>query len=165
MKKDIFEQLYQAHYKDAFLYVFSLCHHKELTEDIVSSAFEKALTSFDDSHPNFHYWLLRVCKTTWLNEVKKLNKQTQHDFDFDQLKDMKTPQAIVVKKENQQQLYSLILTLPSHYQELLVLYYYLELSLAEIATLLNLSPSNTKTLLHRARLKLKQKIKEAPYEF
>ena len=54
--------------------------------------------------------------------------------------------------------------LPAKYRTLIHLYYYEELSIKEIASIINKNESTISSALHRARAMLKQKMKE-DYDF
>ena len=71
MKPDIIDQLFSQHYNEALLYTISLCRNRTVAEDIVSSAFFKALTLADDSIHNFKPWLLTVCRNEFISICRK----------------------------------------------------------------------------------------------
>lgn len=48
---------------------------RALAEDLVSDAFEAALLTLDDSHPSVRYWLLRVCRHLWLDELRRRKRR------------------------------------------------------------------------------------------
>ena len=71
MRRDTLEELYRAHYRPALLYTLSLCGDPAQAEDIVSAAFETALLTLEEGSPGFRYWLLKVCRHRWLDEVRR----------------------------------------------------------------------------------------------
>lgn len=71
-----------------------------------------------------------------------------------------TPESAVVEKQAQTDLLSMILTLSLPYREVIVLYYYEELSTVDIAKLLNCAESTIRSRLQRARKQLKKHVKE-----
>ena len=75
MHADALEALYRDHYRAALLYALSLCGDRALAEDLVSDAFEAALLTLDDSHPSVRYWLLRVCRHLWLDELRRRKRR------------------------------------------------------------------------------------------
>lgn len=75
MHADALEALYRDHYRAALLYALSLCGDRDLAEDLVSDAFEAALLTLDDSHPSVRYWLLRVCRHLWLDELRRRKRR------------------------------------------------------------------------------------------
>ncbi len=67
-------------------------------------------------------------------------------------------EQLYVEKELRGEITAAVLTLPIKDREVLLLYYYEEMTLAEIAELLELAVSTVKSRLQRAREKLKPKL-------
>jgi RNA polymerase sigma-70 factor (ECF subfamily) len=68
------------------------------------------------------------------------------------------PEAIAIRRENQQRVIDCLQEMPIKYREVLVLYYLEELSLAEICRVLKQPEGTVKSKLFRARALLKTKI-------
>ena len=68
-------------------------------------------------------------------------------------------EQLYVEKELRAEVTAAVLTLPVKDREVLLLYYYEEMTITEIAGLLTLSISTVKSRLQRAREKLKPKLK------
>ncbi len=66
----------------------------------------------------------------------------------------------LIEEEKQKEIFRLLLTLKSSYREIIVQYYYNNLSLKEIAYINNMKYSNAKVLLSRARKEFAKKVKE-----
>lgn len=69
-------------------------------------------------------------------------------------------ETLAITKNEKFMLGKEILTLALKYREVLILYYYKDLNVDEIATILNCSTNTVKTRLKRAREKLKVKLKK-----
>jgi len=69
-----------------------------------------------------------------------------------------------IQKEERGEITAAVLKLPVKYREVLLLYYYEDLQVAEIAELCKLSVSTVKTRLQRARAKLKPLLFESEWE-
>ena len=72
---------------------------------------------------------------------------------------VKGTEQLYVEKEWRAEVTAAVLTLPVKDREVLLLYYYEEMTITEIAGLLALSISTVKSRLQRAREKLKPKLK------
>lgn len=106
-------------------------------------------------------WLTRItintCKdllrTSWIKRV------TTFDIWQDSGKDCEAPFDIE-QQETDQQLYELIQELSTKYKDVILLFYYEELSYEEIAQILKIPEGTVRSRLSRARVKLKKMINE-----
>ena len=160
MQHDILEELYIKHYREAFAYIFSLSKNNELTEDIVSQGFEKALITVDDSIPNFRYWLVVVCRNLWLDYIRKDKKRSHTAFDDLNIVANENVFDEVADSIDNINLYKAIDRLSQSDKEMICLFYFSQLQIKDIGRIFNISETNTKVKLHRARLKLKKIMEE-----
>ncbi len=151
MKKDVFEELFKEHYGGAVLYTYSLCRDYALAEDIVSNAFYKALKNLDDT-ASFRYWLLRVCKNAVVDAARKKKRATNLT---EEIADGTDVAEEYILNEEYRALYRAIELLSDEYRETITLFYFEELSIREIARLVEKTEENVKVILYRARQKLK----------
>ena len=105
-------------------------------------------------------------KNKWIDSLRKSKNIT-----YTQIENLENKicenilEDSLILKEKNRIIYETIISLPLKYREILVLHYYANLPLTEIAIMLKLSYCNAKTLICRARLKLKTKLEEDGYEF
>lgn len=161
MHGDILEELYGKYYHRAYLYALSLCGDRLWAEDIASEAFEKAMLTLADDAPGFLYWLLRVCRNLFLDEVRRRNRRPTAEW-----RDGAVPEdalAAVLKKEENQRLYRAIEALPEQYRELLTLFYFGGVPLTQAAKLMGMPYGAAKTALCRARVRLKKRLEADGY--
>jgi RNA polymerase sigma factor (sigma-70 family) len=160
VKNDDLEGLYNLYYTELYLYAVSLCKDNYLAQDLVSETFFKALLSMDDNKSYIKYWLFRVCKNLYLDYLKK-NKHLQGiDEHIEQLSAEDDILDRIVLSEQRKKIYYEILKLQPSYKEIIILYYYCSLNLEEIASIIGISGGAARTLLFRARKKLKEVLKE-----
>ena len=165
LNRDILEQLYIRYQKSAFLYTLSLCNNREIAEDIVSDAFVKAYLSFSDDHSSFQYWLFRVCKNLWIDYLRRQNRTADNREDVLQnIAEKETPEQNLLRDERLSVLYQCIQLLPAPDRELLILHYFSNLLLREIALMLQTNPGSIKTRLFRTRQKLKKLMEDNGYD-
>lgn len=158
MKNDQLEQLYIKYFNELYLYAFSLCKNHHLAQDLTSDAFFKAYLSLDDDVEYFKYWIFRVCKNLYFDYLKKekrfASKYSTEDSQFSN----DTPLDKLIKTEEKKQLYNLVINLKDSYSEILILFYYCGFSIKDISRSRNMTESATKTLLFRARNKLRYEM-------
>lgn len=161
MKTDILEELFESFYNEAILYTVSLCKNKTVAEDIVSTAFCKALLLSDNEIRNFKLWLLTVCRNEFFSLCRK-NKALSYDELPDDLEDRS--EGIIDKlilKEEYRALYNALDQLNASQKEVIMLFYFSGLPIRDIASVTERSEANVKVLLYRGREKLKELMRIA----
>ena len=130
----------------------------------MADAFVKAYLSLPEDIPSFQYWLLRVCRNLWLDHLRK-NKWNAGPDALPYLSDRRTPESIYLANEQQRILWQAINALSPADRELVVLHYFAQLPLQEIAAILGRSYAAVRQRLHRLRGTLKQRMEEQGYGF
>ena len=156
MKPDIIDQLFSQYYNEALLYTVSLCRNRTVAEDIVSTAFFKALTMSDDSVRDFKPWLLTVCRNEFISICRKSSRFTGEDIPEDLADGREDLVDSVIRREEYRSLYRAIDLLPDTQREAVLLFYFSGASIRDISEITGKSETNTKVLLCRAREKLKK---------
>lgn len=156
MKSDAWETLFKKYYNEALLYVFSFCHNRALSEDIVQEAYARALRSIDEEKDEFKFWLFKVCRNCYFDYHRKAKKVEYLDGDVKSDDIVET----VIRQEEYRALYKAISLLHDNYKEAVLLYYFDGLSVKEIADITGNSTDNVKIQLYRARLKLKELLEK-----
>ncbi|WP_026477507.1 RNA polymerase sigma factor [Alkaliphilus transvaalensis] len=157
MINDQIEQLFIKYHRELFLYAFSLCKNHHLAQDLTSDTFFKAYLSLDDVS-YIKYWLLRVCKNLYLDHLKKNREYSSERILERILINNETPLDKVIDDEEKKYLYNLVIKLNDSYKEILILYYFCDFSVKDISKLMNSTESAAKTMLFRARKKLKKEM-------
>lgn len=161
--KDILELLYSRYYNEARLYCLALCGNRETAEDLVADAFVKAYLSLPDDVPSFRYWLFRVCKNLWIDLLRKEKRRV--DSTYESLPaDFNTPETEALKTEQRKILREAIESLEQSDREILLLHYFFDMPLYEIAKMQSKSYDATRQRLTRLRQTLKKRLEEQGYE-
>lgn len=151
------EKLYTKYGRELYLYAFSLCKDHYLAQDLTSDTFFKAYMSLDDVS-YFKYWIFRVCKNLYFDFLKKNREYSSSHIIENTLVNDQTPLDKVIESEKNKALYNLILKLHDSYKEILILYYFSGFSLKEIGQIKDTTEGAAKTMLFRARKKLKKEM-------
>jgi RNA polymerase sigma-70 factor (ECF subfamily) len=129
-------------------------------QEVVQDVFVICYKHLDEYHHinSFKSWIYRVT----INKCKdKLRSSLLKRFIFNNeiFKNMNsmepTPEDQVLKDKEAEFLSECVLSLPIKYREVIILFYYEELSIDEISSLLNMNPNTIKTRLKRSRDLLK----------
>ena len=143
-------------YKIAYTYV----HNQEDTDDITQDVFVKYLQSDKefDSLDYEKYWLIRVTINHAKNTVTSSWKK-KVVFDNDYISNSASNNDAKEKVDY----YKAISSLPSKYKDVLILFYYEDMKINEIAHVLNLSSNIVKKRLERGREILKEEIENGRF--
>lgn len=140
---------------------FYIVKDKEMAEDVVQDSLislYKNINSFrGDSQ--LSTWLIRIV----INNSKRA-VGAKRTIDFSEIKEIflrdnkPIPEDIIIKKEKEEDLREILISLPVKYKEVLILYYYEELKIKEISEILNISESGIKSRLKRGKEKIKEEM-------
>ncbi len=154
---DQMEKLYIKYHGELYLYAFSLCKDYHLAQDLTSDTFYKAYMSLDNVN-YFKYWLFRVCKNLYLDYLKSNREYSSDNIIENTLTNNETPLDKIIQSEESRHLYNLIINMNESYKEILFLYYFGGFSLKEISKAKNTTEGAAKTMLFRARKRLKREM-------
>ena len=158
---------YSRYIKKAYGYLKSKSEAEDAVQDGVLSAYKKLDTVRDVEALNS--WIRRIIVNKALDILRKNKRMPEFYGNVDDVvtyscagllnqplwSEILSPEQDIMKKENLQQLRDAIECLEDIYRIPLLLKAYEEFSIKEIAELLEISESNVKVRIHRARTKLK----------
>jgi RNA polymerase sigma factor (sigma-70 family) len=160
VKNDEFEILYKKYSTELYIYALSLCKDHHLSQDLVSETFFKALLSIEYSQVYIKYWLFRVCKNLYLDYFRKSKCLQDIEINLNKLLVEDNTLDKIILNEDRRRVYYEVLKLQESYKEIITLYYYCNFTLQEISTIVGISQGAARTLLFRARKKLKEVLEE-----
>ena len=112
----------------------------------------------DEEKESFKFWLLKVCRNAYFDYLKKARRLAPvHDNMRGDDADLAEK---VIEDEEYRALYRAIALLNDNYREVILLYYFDELSVSEIAGITGQTVQNVKVLMYRARMKLKEILED-----
>lgn len=162
MHPELVQQLYQRYQRELYLYLYGLCRNQAQAEDLVQETFLKALLSLPDGHPNFRAWLYLVGRNLFLDQQRKNRRLTDLPEDHpDQAADLCDR---LIADETRAALYGLLGQLEPKKREVLLLRYFANLSLKEIAAVLRLTPEHVRMLASRGQRELRRRMEELDHD-
>lgn len=159
MEQEDFSALYRRWYRPLLLYAFSLTGEQAAAEDLVQSAFAKALLSYR-SGGSIQAWLMRVLRNEFISQKRKTKYEVQEMPPEEHLGGGEDPLELLLRQEEQRRVYEAVLSLPGKYREVLLQSAVVGLRDEEIARLLQTTPENVRQLRRRAREKIRRILKE-----
>jgi RNA polymerase sigma-70 factor (ECF subfamily) len=170
-QQQAFRYLLDVFWNDVFLFQLKRLGNEHDAEDITIETFSKAfdrIESFDEDY-SFSTWLIAISKNLQIDKSRrrKVSVQAQAITGYeDQVKGVAdrspTPEDKLITQQQLDELLRFIKQLKPHYQEVINLRYFHEMSYNEIAQHLNESLSNVKVRLLRARKLLAEIIQQNP---
>jgi len=154
-----FNEKYHLYKNTIYSIAYTYVHNTSDADDIVQDVFLKYLNSevVFQTLDNERYWLIRVTINTSKNYLKKTWRKK---VDLDDERVNRAPSYEKKFNEsfnNEEKIFEIVYNLPQKYKEVIVLFYYEDLSINEIANTLNLSVSNVKKRLERGRNVIREK--------
>ena len=139
-------------YKVAFAYT----KNKTISEDILQDVLIKFMTDSTNFHEEEHKkaWLIHVT----INECKKFYRSIWN------LRRISLEDIYPFNDPEKHEVFYAVLDLPKKYRLIIHLYYYEELSIQEISSVLNINQNTIMSLLYRGR-KILKNIMEVEYGY
>lgn len=153
MKRLEFCEQVKAYRYQLYVVAFTILRNEEDAQDAVCSAILKGYEHIEQlkNSTKFKAWMITITK----NEALKLKGRRLELPGDDKLEELLEP-----VRDHYNELWDCVQKLPEEYRLVIVLYYYNELSLRDIAKILNIPMGTVKSRLSRGRDFLKQALEE-----
>lgn len=162
------EQLIRTHGEELLRLAYTYVKNQQAAEDIVQDVLLKAFEQQEQfrGEASYRTYLFRMTINrsydylrSWSYKNTILTEKIQQIF-----KGTKSAEQEVLVLTENRLLGEAVLNLPMKYREAIILYYYKELKIEEIAYLLTCSDNTVKTRLRRGREKLKQTLEGGAWD-
>jgi len=154
-----FNFLLDTYWNDVYTFQLKRTQNENDAEDITIQTFSKAfdkINTYNDDY-NFKTWLITISKNIHIDLVRKqkktirnTSKDNEESF-LEIIDDSPTPEDKIITEQNLAKLLRDIKKLKPHYQEVINLRYFQELSYKEISEKLKEPINNVKVKLLRAK--------------
>ncbi len=163
---NLFAILTERYNQQLFRIVRGYLHNKDDVKDVMQSAYIKAFENLEQfrGEAQFSTWLIRIA----INEALKKIKSQKNFSDINDVTDPKkfdqkersapTPESKVINDDMNKHLEKAIDTLPPKYRSVLIMREIEQMSTKETAEKLEITRSNVKVRLHRAKNMLRDEI-------
>ena len=154
-----FDALYRDARDDVFAYAATLLHDRAAAEDITAQAFERAYrrrSRYDARRGSPRAWLFGIVRNAALDELRKRKRAATAQMP--EPNPEPAPDEAAELAAEREAVRAALHRLQPRDREVIALKYHAELSNAELAAVLGVSPTNAGTLLHRAMTKLREAV-------
>lgn len=154
-----FNFLLDTYWNDVYAFQLKRTENENDAEDIAIQTFSKAFDKIDTYNEDYKFktWLITISKNIHIDLVRKQQKlirntsKDNEDNYFEIADDSPTPEDKIITEQNLAKLLRDIKKLKPHYQEIINLRYFQELSYKEISEELKEPINNVKVKLLRAK--------------
>lgn len=167
-KSEAYEQLYNQYYESVYTLTYGVLQNYDDAQDAVQQTFihvfRKLSTLKNDG--SFSSWLMRIANNEALMILRKRKKTPVPDEDIDvklleqEVDEPMLPATMAERRDTAEQLRRMIEKLPYEQRETLVLYYYHQQKITEIAAIMDCSESTAKSRLRYARASVKKEVEQ-----
>lgn len=168
--EEAFTFLYEQTYKKSYYVALKYMKNETLAEDVLQESYVVAFKSLDqlDDPEKFPAWLGRIVATRSLNELKKkqplLFSQTENEegqdisatFEDDRVSGQ--PELSMDQQETKRLMQEIIGALSEEQRVCITMFYMEEMSVKEMAEILQVSENTVKSRLNYGRQKIKDKV-------
>ncbi len=162
-----FNFLLNSFWNDVYGFQLKRVHNENDAEDITIQTFSKAFDKIDtfDENYKFKTWLITISKNVHIDFLRKkktsiVTTKEQEEEVYKIIDDGPTPEDKIITEQNLAKLLRDIKKLKPHYQEVINLRYFQELSYKEISEQLQEPMNNVKVKLLRAKKLLAEIIQK-----
>lgn len=161
-----YKDLLNLYWNDVHTFQLSRIQDENLAEDITIQTFSKAFDKLELYKHNYSFksWLLSISKNLHIDEMRKrktvtisLDDEREHSQSIQD--DSPSPEDQLIIKQNLAELLVYIKQLKPHYQKVIHLRYFQEMSYKEIAVFIKEPINNVKVRLLRAKKILSEIIR------
>lgn len=153
-----FNALLNQFWKDVYRFQLNKCQNDDEAEDITIKTFARAFDKIEtfDANYQFKTWIFTISNNIYIDHLRKNKKDTvsinHNQKEIHKIIDEEpSPADQLINEQNLAQLKAYIKQLKPHYQKVINLRYFQELSYKEIASELDEPLNNVKVKLLRAR--------------
>ncbi|WP_042454723.1 RNA polymerase sigma factor [Neobacillus dielmonensis] len=154
------EVLVRRHYKLVYSFLYRMTGDKELTKDLTQETFIKLLKNISKYQPSadFKSWLLTLASNHAKDYFKsRAHKDRLHTYELtnQDIRSEKGVSSIFERNERRKEIKQALEHLPSYQREAILLKYFNDMKISEIAVVTNSSVPTVKSRLKQGLEKLK----------
>ena len=160
-------KLLKLYYESIYLLAYSYVKNEEDALDVIQEATFKAVSRIDQlkEAEYFSTWLNRIVINESYRLLTKKQKEQRYSGDLEELDVIQDTALNPANRAESKVLLQYIHELDDKYEEVLLLFYFNELSIQEISKLLYTNENTVKTRLSRGREALKIKLELVGFNY
>lgn len=158
-----FEKLYEYFFPKVYNFIYHRVNSEELAEDLVSDIFIKVLNNISKckNKEQFQSWVFTIARNYLIDFYRRKGKNTVQNSKEDDFvgyidkvaatnnNPQNNPEEALITKFNKEEVGNVISTLSKHQQDVIILRFFEDLKIKEIAEVMNKNEGAVKGLLYR----------------
>jgi RNA polymerase sigma factor (sigma-70 family) len=156
--KEAFKDLVYPLIAQAYRTALAILKSSHLAEEAVQNSLIELYKTImgDKKIHNLYGWFSRLIANRSLDLIRHESRHNKYlDIDYVEIEDKAgSPPDLLLKKEQSDQLLEAVLSLETEQRAIVMFYYFQEIKIEEISTLLNIKTGTVKSRLYRARMNL-----------
>ena len=161
--KHAFRQIVDQYSDMVFTIIIRILNNRELARELSQDVFVKVYQSLSgfNGKSKLSTWIYKIAYNSALNEKRKNTKLALSSLEDHELhlNDNKNAEKAMINDLAKNEINRAIMKLHEDERIIVTLYYFEDISVAEISKVVDLSISNIKVKLHRIRMKLFELLK------
>ncbi|WP_153730278.1 sigma-70 family RNA polymerase sigma factor [Sporosarcina obsidiansis] len=146
----------------AYLYLNDLSESEDIVQEVLIKSYHQLDNFRHDS--TYKTWLIRMT----INQCKDYTKRWSirnifYRKELEEVQDQNLIENIYIEQESSYEMSQQLAKLPPKYKEVLILYYYQELTMKEISEVLQINHNTVKSRLLRGKKVLKDKLERSDW--
>lgn len=162
--EDSLRELFEQFYGKTFASVMALLRNHQRAEDITQEAFIRAFKRLNSLREpaKFGPWLASIATNLARDSLKREKKYvlSEEPYETGNRHADSNVEEQVLRYEESRRVRSVLRTLPSEQYQVIILFYYYDQKIEDIALFLDISAGTVKSRLHRAKQKLSALLQE-----
>jgi RNA polymerase sigma-70 factor (ECF subfamily) len=157
-----FEQIMREYGTRVLRLVTFLVKERNVAEDITQDVFVKVYRNLPRfrGQSTMQTWIYRIAVNECKGYLRSWAFRKIWPGSWIKVGSDASTEHVVMKQYERDELVEQVQSLPPMYRQVIVLHYYADLSIAEVANVLSVSEGSVRTRLHRARQQLKKRMGE-----
>ncbi|SOC15650.1 RNA polymerase sigma-70 factor [Ureibacillus xyleni] len=162
-REELIDELMSTYGQDILQLVYAYVHNETIAEDLTQEIFVKCYRSLSTyrGKSSIKTWLWRIAinhSKDYLKSWYNQRVQVTDDAILGNNESQNNVEQTIIQQDEDAKLASTVMQLPVKFREVIYLFYYEELSLKEMASVLEVNVNTVKTRLKRGKSLLKEML-------
>lgn len=165
-----YNELIKLHEESLYRYCYHITMGEQAGQDLFQDTWIKVMDKihlYKEGY-SFKSWLITIARNTYLDQYRKSTKRGRHEINFkdepykrylmEAVKSELEVETIIGKKEDARVLYLSLNALKAKFRDVLVLYYFQEMTMKEVSEITKVPEGTVKSRLHKAKKLLRKEM-------